>query len=209
MKLTKYEHACFTVEKDNQLLVVDPGGFSSDFIAPSRVVAIVITHGHPDHFDHELIEAVVNENPDVIIFGPETVTSKIEVFNTKTISSNEVIAIGPFELSFFVGEHSVTHPSIPITSNIGVLVNDLLYYPGDSFALPDKSVDILALPVAAPWLKISEVMDFLTQVHPRLAFPTHDAISSDIGKEVIDAHLQATASRTGTSYQRLTTSIDI
>ena len=26
MKLTKYEHACFTVEKDGKLLVVDPGG---------------------------------------------------------------------------------------------------------------------------------------------------------------------------------------
>ena len=27
MKLTKYRHACFTVEKDSKLLIVDPGGF--------------------------------------------------------------------------------------------------------------------------------------------------------------------------------------
>jgi L-ascorbate metabolism protein UlaG (beta-lactamase superfamily) len=55
MKLTKYEHACFTVEKDDQVLVVDPGSFSSDFIAPAGVVAIVVTHEHGDNFDPEQI----------------------------------------------------------------------------------------------------------------------------------------------------------
>ena len=52
MKLTKYEHACFSVEHDGMTLVVDPGNFTTDFIAPEGVIAVVITHEHSDHFDH-------------------------------------------------------------------------------------------------------------------------------------------------------------
>lgn len=204
MQLTKYEHACFTLEKDDQLLVVDPGEWSSDFISPSNVIAIVITHDHGDHFDHEQLEAVIDENPDAVIVGPETVTSQIEVFQTKTIQAGDSLDIGPFHLEFFGGKHASIHPSIPAAANIGVLINDLLYYPGDSFVLPGRPVDTLALPVAAPWLKISEAMDFLMQIRPRLAFPTHDAVLSQIGKELVDGRLSATAQEQDTTYQRLT-----
>lgn len=209
MQLTKYDHACFTLEKDNQLLVVDPGEWSSDFISPSNVVAIVITHDHSDHFDHEQIAAIIDENPDAIIIGPKTVTSRIEVFQTKTVQPGDSIDVGSFHLEFFGGKHATIHPSIPPTTNVGVLVNELLYYPGDSLTLPGRPVDTLALPVAAPWIKISEAMDFLTQVHPRLAFPTHDAILSPIGKELVDGRLAATAQEVGSTYQRLTKTITI
>lgn len=209
MQLTKYDHACFTLEKDNQLLVVDPGEWSSDFISPSNIVAIVVTHDHSDHFDHEQLAAIIDENPDAIIIGPETVTSRIEVFQTTTVQPGDSIDVGLFHLDFFGGKHATIHPSIPPTANVGVLVNDLLYYPGDSLTLPGRPVDTLALPVAAPWLKISEAMDVLTQIHPRLAFPTHDAILSNIGKELVDGRLAATASEVGSTYQRLTETITI
>lgn len=204
MQLTKYDHACFTLEKDNQLLVVDPGEWSSDFISPSTVVAVVVTHDHSDHFDYEQLAAIIDENPDAIIIGPETVTSQIEVFQTKTVQPGDSIDVGPFHLEFFGGTHATIHSSIPPATNVGVLVNDLLYYPGDSLTLPGRPVDTLALPVAAPWLKVSEAMDFLTQIHPRLAFPTHDAILSNIGKGLVDGRLSATANEAGSTYQRLT-----
>lgn len=209
MQLTKYDHACFTLEKDDQLLVVDPGEWSSDFISPSNVVAIVVTHDHSDHFDHEQLAAIIDENPDAVIIGPESVTSQIEVFQTKTVQPGDSIDVGPFHLEFLGGRHATIHPSIPPTANVGVLVNELLYYPGDSLTLPGQPVDTLALPVAAPWLKISEVMDFLTQIHPRLAVPVHDAILSNIGKELVDSRLATTAREVGSTYQRLAETITI
>lgn len=209
MQLTKYEHACFTVEKDNQLLVVDPGEWSSDFISPSNVVAIVITHDHGDHFDHEQITAIIDENPDAVIIGPKTVTSQIKVFQTKTVAAGDSFEVSPFQLEFFGGTHAVIHPSLLPAMNVGVMVNELLYYPGDSFTLPGRPVDTLALPVGAPWLKISETMDFLTQIRPRLVFPTHDAVLSDIGKELVDDRLSSTANEIGSTYQRLSEHITI
>jgi L-ascorbate metabolism protein UlaG (beta-lactamase superfamily) len=209
MQLTKYEHACFTVEHDKQLIVVDPGEFSSDFIAPAHVIGIIITHAHADHFDHEQIAAIVDKNPQAIVIGPEAITTQIEAFITKTVIAGDIITIGSFNLEFFGNDHATIHPSIPTIANVGVLIDDLLYYPGDSFTLPGRSIDTLALPVAAPWLKISEVMDFMTAAHPRMAFPTHDAILSDIGKEITDGRLSATAAELGITYQRITIPITI
>lgn len=209
MILSKYQHACFTVEDDEQLLVVDPGGFSTDFIAPEHVVAVVVTHEHGDHYDHVQLEAIIDKNPDAVIIGPESIISQIEVFSTKVAHSGDRIVIGPFALEFFGGEHATIHPSIPVISNVGVLINDLIFYPGDAFTVPGQPIDTLALPVAAPWLKISEVMDYLVEVGPRLAFPTHDAILSQNGIEITDGRLVATANQNGIIYKRLTESITI
>ncbi len=51
MKLTKYEHACVFLENDDgDKVVIDPGIFTNLPGDLSRIVAIVITHEHPDHF---------------------------------------------------------------------------------------------------------------------------------------------------------------
>lgn len=203
MKLTKYEHACFTVEHDHQLLVVDPGGFTTDFIAPEHIVGIVVTHEHQDHLDHDQLAAIIDKNPDAIIIGHETVVAGIEVFQTQAVAPGDTIEIGAFSLEFFGGEHAVIHTSIPPIANLGVLINELLYYPGDAFTLPNKPIDTLALPVSAPWLKISEVMEFLLAIRPRLAFPTHDAILSEVGKSLPDRMLPPIAEQVGATYQRI------
>ena len=33
---------------------------------------------------------------------------------------------------------------------------------------------ILALPLAAPWLKLSEAIDYAKEVRPNICFPVHD-----------------------------------
>ena len=174
------------LEKNDQVLVVDPGNFTTDFVSPSNVVAVVITHEHSDHFDQEQLAAIINENLEAVIVAHPSITQQIEVFETKSVLAGDHISIGPFDLSFYGGEHAVIHPDIPGPANLGVLINGLLYYPGDSFVRPDVPVDTLALPIGAPWLKISEVIDFVRDVQPRFTFPTHDAVLSDIGKSLPD-----------------------
>ncbi|MET0980129.1 MAG: hypothetical protein ABWX90_02655, partial [Candidatus Saccharimonadales bacterium] len=106
---------------------------------------------------------------------------------TKVVTDGDTLTVGSFSLEFFDGAHATIHETYPVPANLGVLINDLLYYPGDSLHIPaGLSIDTLALPVAAPWLKISEVIDFLLAIHPRAAFPTHDAILSTVGKELVD-----------------------
>jgi L-ascorbate metabolism protein UlaG (beta-lactamase superfamily) len=209
MKLTKFEHACFAVEQDGQSLIVDPGGYTTDLVIPDNVVAIVITHEHADHLDKPHLQTIKDKNPDVTIVAHESITSQLGEFKTQAVMANEGIKIGNFELEFYGGEHAVINPAWPTIPNLGVLINERLYYPGDSFVVPDRAVEVLALPVAAPWLKISETMAFLQQIKPKLAFPTHDAILSDAGKGLPDGMLPGIAEQVGTKYQRLTEPLEI
>lgn len=210
MKLTKYAHACFTIEKDDQLLVVDPGNLSADFIAPERVIGVVVTHEHGDHFDLEQLAAIADKNPEMVIIAHESVTSKIEALETKTVSVvGDTLTVGAFNLEFFGGLHAPIHRSFPVVANLGIMINELLYYPGDSFTLPGKSVDTLALPAGAPWLKIGDAIDFLEQASPRFAFPTHDAVLSNEGKEINDQMLTIIAKKNNIIYKRLNSELTI
>lgn len=204
MKLTKYKHACLVVEKDDSVLVVDPGGFSHDFIIPRKVDGIVITHEHADHFDEKLVQQILEKHPKATVLAHESISGRFTNFSNIAVKAGETYPIGQFSLQFFGGTHATIAESIPVPPNFGVLVDNHLYYPGDSFVVPEGiQVQELALPASAPWLKMSESMNFLTQVKPAFAFPTHDAILSEEGKALVDRMLGAVASGQGTQYKRL------
>ncbi|MDB5179735.1 MAG: putative Zn-dependent hydrolase [Candidatus Saccharibacteria bacterium] len=203
MELTKYEHACFTVEKDGKSIIVDPGSFTTDLTIPNNVVAIVVTHDHGDHFNEELLAEIIAKNGAALVIGPQAVTSQLSGYETRTVHGGDSFAIEGFDLDFYGDNHAVIHPSIPVVQNVGVLIEDRLYYPGDSFTIPEKSVDTLALPVAAPWLKIAETIEFMKSVGARFTFPTHDAILSTAGKYIVDNIVSGFAEAVGTEYKRI------
>ena len=203
MELTKYEHACFTVEKNGNVIVVDPGSFTTDLVVPKKVVAIIITHEHGDHLDFDLISEIIDKNHGVVIIGPAEVTSKLSKFETRTVRGGDSFALEGFDLDFYGDDHATIHKDFPTAQNVGVLIEDRLYFPGDSFTMPEKSVDTLALPIAAPWLKIEEAIEFMKAVGARFTFPTHDAILSIQGKMVADNMLGNFAQVAGTEYRRI------
>lgn len=203
MKLTKYAHACFTLEKDGQTLVVDPGEWSTDFELPASVVGVVITHQHPDHFDQTLLRRIMEANPEAVLFADASVTAQVEDLPTRAVTAGERVVVAPFELEFFGGDHALIHTSLPRVANLGVMIDDTVYYPGDSFVLPHTPVDTLLIPVSAPWLKVSEVLDFVAAVRPNRCIPTHDAILSSTGKALLDRLVSAAATTAGSDYRRL------
>lgn len=203
MELTKYEHACFTVEKNGKSIIVDPGAYTNDLTIADNVVAVIITHEHGDHFDEAQLADIIAKNPQAIIMGPQEVTVKLSGFETRTVHGGDSFALEGFDLDFYGDAHAVIHPDRPIAQNVGVLIEDRLYYPGDSLTMPEKSVDTLALPVAAPWLKVSEAIDFMKSVGARFTFPTHDAILSTIGKQLTDTLIGSFAEAASTEYRRI------
>lgn len=203
MKITKFGHACFVVEHAGQSLVVDPGEYSIDLVIPGNVSVVVVTHVHADHLSEELIRRIIERNPSASIVGHPDVTAKLDAYTTRPVQAGDTVSLGSFNLEFFGGQHAIIAPSWPTFANLGVMINDHVYYPGDSFTIPERTVKLLALPAAAPWLKISEAMDFLQAVKPNQAFPVHDAILSNIGKDLHDRMLKTVAHSIGTVYARI------
>ena len=202
MRITKYEHACLLLTVGDESIVVDPGVFLTppDF---SGVVAIVITHEHPDHWTAEQVRRILEKNPEARILGPQGVADAAEDLDVEVVAAGDAVEVGGFGLKFFGGKHAVIHSSIPVIDNLGVLVNDELYYAGDSYAVPDVEVGTLAAPVGAPWLKIGEAMDYVLAVKPARAFYVHDMTLSVAGKQMGAARLAWATEQGGGTFTEL------
>ncbi|MBE7190659.1 MBL fold metallo-hydrolase [Jatrophihabitans endophyticus] len=188
MRITKLEHAALILEEAGRRLVIDPGGLTNPILDLTDVDAIVITHEHADHWTADQLHRLLDANPGVPIYGPAGVAKAAEGIDVVTVHPFETVEVAAWNLKFFGGNHAVIHPSIPVIDNVGVLVNDALYYPGDSFYVPvGVEIDTLAAPAGAPWMKISEGMDFVAQVHAKRTFPTHDGVLSAAGMGLVNA----------------------
>jgi L-ascorbate metabolism protein UlaG (beta-lactamase superfamily) len=183
MRVTKYEHAAMVVDEGGRKLVIDPGSFTRSLTDQKDVEAIVVTHEHADHWTPEQLKGLLDTNPAASVFGPAGVAAALgaEGIEVETVTDGDTVEVGPFTLTFAGTDHAVIHESIPVPDNTGVLVNGKLFYPGDSFFVPPFPVEVLAAPVGAPWLKISEAMDYVSAVKPARSFPVHEKTLSDAG----------------------------
>jgi L-ascorbate metabolism protein UlaG (beta-lactamase superfamily) len=200
MKITKYEHACFVVEIAGKKLVVDPGSFTAPLPDSSNVVGIVITHEHGDHWTPEQLRRILDASPAAKIFAPAGVAAAAADFDVTVVNDGDTVSLEPFTLAFFGEKHAQIHSSIPLVDNVAVLVNDTVFYPGDSFTLPPVGVALLAVPSSAPWLKIGEVMDYLAAAKPKRSFATHEMINSVIGKGMANGRIEAVTKAGGGEF---------
>jgi len=191
MRITKFGHACVRIELDGTTVVVDPGGFT-DVEAVDGATAVLVTHEHFDHLDVEKLRRT-----DAPIWTIDGVAAAIEANAPDLTERVTVVAPGD---SFDVGlpvtavgvDHAVIHPDIPRIHNSGYLFDlagTKVFHPGDALTVPEEKVDLLLAPSSAPWLKVSELVDFLRDVAPTRAVPIHDAIYSAAGHGVVDTML--------------------
>lgn len=202
MRITKHEHACLRLELEDRMLVIDPGGFTLPLTELRQLAAVVLTHEHPDHWTPEHLARIRDQFPDVPVYAPAGVAAAGA--DVIVVAPGDTVTAGPFTLTFHGGRHNVIHESIPVVDNVGVMVNDAFYYPGDSYSLP-KGADIamLAAPLGAPWLKIGDAMDFVLAAKPRRAFGTHDMTLSRIGLDMHRARLAWATAQGGGEFVAL------
>ena len=182
MEVTKLEHACQVLTEGGARLVVDPGGFTRP-VDVTGVVAVVVTHAHPDHVTPEQVCTVLDRNPAAVVIGPAGVAAALadSGVTVDVVTDGDHRTVGPFTLDFHGARHAVIHSTVPVVDNTGVLVNGRLFHPGDAWTVPGVPVEVLAAPVGAPWLKVGEMMDWIAAVAPRRAYPVHEATLSDVG----------------------------
>ena len=79
--------------------------------------------------------------------------------------------------------HAAVYADVPGCTNAAYLVDDgALLHPGDSFVLPGRPVDVLAVAIDGPWLKLAEAVEYVHAVAPRVAVPIHEGETTDPAK---------------------------
>lgn len=205
MRITKLEHAALVVEREGKTLFIDPGKFTRAIEADATAAAVVITHLHDDHWTPQQLERVRSASPAVRILGPRGVVTAAAEHGilVEAVSPGDVVEVDGFSLRFFGGRHALIHSSIPVIENLGVFVNECLYYGGDSFDGPDAAVELLAVPAAAPWMKIAEAMDFVERIAPSQSFTTHEMLLSPAGKALSNARIGWSTEQAGGRFTAL------
>lgn len=207
MQITKLEHACLILEESGDKIILDPGFYTRPVEGQTGVLAVVLTHMHDDHCFEEQLDRIVTLNPALQIYGTDEVCKRLAdsrpAFDTTAVHHGDFYNAGAFTLEFFGDMHAEIHRSIPLIQNCGVMINSKLYYPGDSFTQPDCPVELLACPSSAPWLKISEVMDFVAAVKPKRSMATHNVHLSDLGHQMNNGRIQAVTEAGGGTFEFL------
>ena len=206
MRITKFGHACVRIEHDGTTIVIDPGVFTEPE-AVDGADAVLITHEHSDHYVPRLLEGT-----DARVFTIDAVAQKIREEapgvgeRTTVVSPGESFQVAGIPVTT-VGElHAIIHDELPRFFNSGYLIEvggQRLFHPGDALTGPGQDVDVLFLPVSAPWAASRELIDFARAVKAPHNVAIHDRIYSEAGSAIFDSQINRFLPKTGQEYFRL------
>jgi L-ascorbate metabolism protein UlaG (beta-lactamase superfamily) len=188
VRIVHFGHACVLLSTDSARLLFDPGTFSTGFESVRELDAVLITHQHFDHLDGDRLPALLKNNPNAALVVDEDTVPDIEKLGltpTSVARPGDAFTFGGAAVNVVGGRHATIHPDFAMPTNAGYVVDHgAFYHPGDALHVPEQRIDVLGLPMGAPWLKTSETIDFLRAVGPRVAVPIHEATLSEIGFQI-------------------------
>ncbi len=176
MKIKKLGHSCLLIEEGEGKLLTDPGNMSTAQEKLTGITVVLISHEHKDHFHIESLKTVLQNNPHAEVFTNKAVGKLLakEEIRFTLLEHRQKKLVSGFLIEGFGEKHAEILPGVPPVANTGYFINEKLYFPGDAFFNPKVEIEALALPVCAPWLKLSEAIAYCIEVNPRIAFPIHD-----------------------------------
>ncbi len=199
MTIKKIGHCCLHIHVHGVTILTDPGRFTEAQNTLTDIDIILITHEHTDHLHIESLQEVLKHNPHATVVTNSGVGKKLDAMRIPytILEHTDTLTLKGVALQAFDGIHEEIFEEIGQVQNTGYFIADTLFYPGDSFCKPaNRSVNVLALPVAGPWCRIADAIRYCLAVKPQKAFPVHDGMLEPhnlglvhtIPQQVVTAH---------------------
>jgi L-ascorbate metabolism protein UlaG (beta-lactamase superfamily) len=182
VKITHLGHSCLLVESGGARILIDPGAFTQGFEELTDLDAVLVTHQHVDHLDVERLPLLLEANEGAQLLTEPEVAAELDKvgIDARPLHVAAEIAIGAVTVTGVGGIHAEIDPAIPRIGNVGVLLSSngepTFFHPGDSYEATPEGVDVLGVPLNAPWAKLSETVRFARAVGAGRMFPIHDAL---------------------------------
>jgi L-ascorbate metabolism protein UlaG (beta-lactamase superfamily) len=189
MQVSHLGHASLLVETDRARVLVDPGTLSHGWLGLTDLAMVVVTHQHADHVDVERLRPVLTANPGATLVTEAATAALLAEHDVRAtvLAADEAIRAGDLTVTGHGTTHARIHPRIPPVPNLGVVVEQddgaRILHPGDALEVA-PSVDVVALPIAAPWASVAMLADWAVAVAAPHAVPIHDALLSPAGRAV-------------------------
>jgi L-ascorbate metabolism protein UlaG (beta-lactamase superfamily) len=190
VKITHLGHSCVLVETGESRILIDPGAFTQGFEELTDLDAVLVTHQHVDHLDVERLPLLLEANDGAqLLTEPETAAELEKAgINAEPLHVGDKVTIGNLVVAGVGGIHAEIDPAIPRIGNVGLLINGsgepTFFHPGDSYLATPEGVDVLGIPLNAPWAKVSETARFAQAIAPGRLFPMHDGLLKPNGRGV-------------------------
>jgi L-ascorbate metabolism protein UlaG (beta-lactamase superfamily) len=190
MRITHLGHSCLFVEMAERRILVDPGGFSAGFEDLTGLDAIIVTHQHGDHLDQKRFPALVRGNPRAQLYAdPMSATLLAE----SGLAVGSDVQIGEVRVRPCGAMHAFNHQWIPTVANVGVRLEaagePTLFHPGDAYDAEPGEIDVVAVPINAPWCAVRDSIDFVRRLAPKAMIPIHDGLLATPGRTLYLTHI--------------------
>jgi L-ascorbate metabolism protein UlaG (beta-lactamase superfamily) len=197
MRITHLGHSCLLVETGGQRFLIDPGAYSPGIADVTGVDVILVTHQHGDHVDLQRLPAVLEANPQARVYAEPQAAAVMEAagIGAEHTVSGKALTFGRVQVTPVGEKHALINEALPRIGNLGVVLRSegepSLFHPGDAYDAEPGQIDILALPVNAPWTASRDTVAFAQRISPRVSVPIHDALLSAIGRRLYLSQMQS------------------
>lgn len=192
------EHASLVLEWDGQAIYVDPVGGAALYEAFPAPSAILITHGHGDHFDIPTLEAIAGEavlvtNQDVFDKLPEALKARATAMangDEGTVLDLPIKAVAAHNTT----EDRMRYHPVGVGNGYVITFGDaLVYIAGDTEPTEEmlalQGISLAFLPMNLPYtMTVEQAVEAINTFKPKVIYPYHygDSDLSPLETELTD-----------------------